>query len=101
MANAIFTFTTGIPVVWEVDIQRVPAHAGGAMNHSKRLLFGALSSLLLAVGFVRAADRFDPVTNDLTSKAGQQLYGSPDCTQLCDEVSASPDCTQLCDEVSD
>jgi hypothetical protein len=101
MANTFFTITTGIPVVWRVDIWRASRHVREAMNHSKRLLFGALSSLLLAVGFVRAADRFDPVTNDLTSKAGQQLYGTPDCTQLCDEVSATPDCTQLCDEVSD
>jgi hypothetical protein len=32
------------------------------MNSLKRLLFGLLSSLLLAAGFAHAADRFDPVS---------------------------------------
>ena len=47
------------------------------MNNIKRLLFGALSTLLLAAGFVRAADRFDPVTDDLT-KSGLVLRDSHD-----------------------
>ncbi len=71
------------------------------MNYLKRLLFGAFSTLLLAAGFARAADRLDPVTNDL-SKSGQEMRGAPDCVTMCDEVSnAAPDCVTMCDEVSD
>lgn len=32
------------------------------MNKPKRLILGVLSCLLLAVGFARAADRFDPMS---------------------------------------
>jgi hypothetical protein len=70
------------------------------MKNTKRLLFGALSSLLLAAGFVRAADRLDPVTSQLAD-AAQAMRGSPDCAQFCDEVSSAMDCAQFCDEVSD
>jgi hypothetical protein len=37
------------------------------MNSTKRFFLGLVSSLLLAVGFVRAADRFDPVSRALPS----------------------------------
>lgn len=33
------------------------------MNASKRLLLGVVSTLLLAAGFARAADRFDPMNH--------------------------------------
>jgi hypothetical protein len=32
------------------------------MNTTKRLVFGVLASLLLAVGFAQAANRLDPVS---------------------------------------
>ena len=35
------------------------------MNTTKRLLLGVISSLLLAIGFARAADRLDPMSSSL------------------------------------
>lgn len=51
------------------------------MKTNKRFLLGLLSSLLLACGFVRAAGRFDPMS-DLSS--GVQVNSiAPDCDGLC------------------
>ena len=55
------------------------------MKNLKRFLFGALSSLLFAVGFVRAADRLDPMSRNLPSiDTGSAQIGAPDCSTFCD-----------------
>ena len=45
------------------------------MNTIKRLVLGVLSCLLLAAGFVRAADRLDPLTQTL--RVGNESVGAP------------------------
>jgi hypothetical protein len=55
-----------------------------AMNSIKRLVFGVISSLLLAAGFVRAADRLDPMTNSLRFSTDHgSLDAAPPCTEPC------------------
>lgn len=43
------------------------------MNTTKRLIFGILSSVLLAVGFAKAADQFDPMTRNIQHSVGAPL----------------------------
>jgi ABC-type amino acid transport substrate-binding protein len=40
------------------------------MNTTKRFIFGALASLLLAVGFANAADRLDPMSRSVGTTVG-------------------------------
>jgi hypothetical protein len=55
------------------------------MKNLKRLVLGVLSSLLFAAGFANAADRLDPMSEDLRSVADQPAeVSAPDCTNLCD-----------------
>lgn len=54
---------------------------GNVMNTTKRLVFGALASLLLAVGFANAADRLDPMSRS----AGTILGVADDPAPPCDE----------------
>lgn len=56
-------------------------------NPTQRLLLGVFSSLLLAAGFSRAANRFDPMNASL-GQAGtlQAGAGAPPCTEPCDAV---------------
>ena len=54
-----------------------------AMNKNKRFFLGLISSLLFAVGFARAAEHFDPMTQ---SRANGQVNISgvaPDCLSAC------------------
>ena len=55
-----------------------------AMNSITRIVSGLLSSLLLAAGFVRAADRLDPINNSLRLSNHNHSVGvaSP-CTVPC------------------
>jgi hypothetical protein len=55
------------------------------MKKIARFVLGVLSSLLLAAGLARAADKVDPVslTNSATDSV---LTGAPECTTLCDIV---------------
>lgn len=55
------------------------------MNTNKRFVFGLLSALLLAVGFVRAADQMDPMNRILKdSDKGACADGpAPTCTTPC------------------
>ena len=46
------------------------------MNTTKRLIFGILSSVLLAVGFAKAADQLDPITQNLPRTVGLPLQDS-------------------------
>jgi hypothetical protein len=55
---------------------------GIVMKNTKRFVLGLVSSLLLAVGFVRAADSLDPVLND-ASTASNQLGVADSCTAQC------------------
>ena len=58
------------------------------MNSIKRLVFGVISSLLLAAGFVRAADRLDPMTNSLRISTDFGTVGmAPPCTAPCEIAS--------------
>lgn len=62
------------------------------MNSLKRLVFGVISSLLLAAGFVRAADRLDPMTKSLRISNGNTTVGvaapcTVPCTVPCDIAS--------------
>jgi len=55
------------------------------MKNLKRFIFGALSSLLFAVGFARAADHFDPMSRSLPqTNNDSSIAGAPDCTSICD-----------------
>jgi hypothetical protein len=54
------------------------------MNSLKRFLFGALSALLFATGFSRAADRLDPLSQNLGSAPLSAINGCADnCTGPC------------------
>jgi hypothetical protein len=53
------------------------------MKNTKRLVFGLISSLLLAVGFVRAADSLDPVVKDAAVSSSQTLGVADDCSTQC------------------
>ena len=65
MATPFFEWPTGIPVVETIAKCMAAEMVEDAMNTIKRLVFGVLSCLLLAVGFARAADRLDPMTQSL------------------------------------
>ena len=53
------------------------------MNTTKRLIFGVLASLLLAVGFANAADRLDPVSKSVGTTLGvtEDPVPGPNCDQ--------------------
>jgi hypothetical protein len=58
------------------------------MNSLTRFVYGLLSSLLLAVGFVRAADRLDPMTNNLQISDDHSNVGIAEpCTVPCEIAS--------------
>jgi hypothetical protein len=58
------------------------------MNSTKRLVFGLVSTFLLAAGLARAADRFDPMSQSLRPVAGDMVLsdgtGAPPCSMPCD-----------------
>ena len=57
-----------------------------AMNSTKRLIFGILSSVLLAGGFARAADRLDPMSQSLRPTASDVVLSdgpTPPCVPPC------------------
>jgi hypothetical protein len=55
------------------------------MKNIKRLLFGALSTVLLTAGFANAATHFDPISNDLSGSTTEELHGTDSCTSgVCD-----------------
>jgi hypothetical protein len=86
MATAI-SKTTGIPVNGAMVYTRFSAPIGFAMKNLKRLVFGVLSSLLLAVGFVQAADHLDPMSRSLSVNQENSVSSTaPDCSGLCDVV---------------
>jgi hypothetical protein len=81
-------FSTGSPVVCAVARQGKIGKIHVAMNSTKRLVFGVISSLLLAAGFVRAADRLDPMTNSLRISTDNNTVGiAVPCTVPCDIAS--------------
>jgi len=51
------------------------------MKTTKRMLFGLFSSLLLAIGFARAADVLDPISRSLSAADQDRgaLLASLDC----------------------
>jgi hypothetical protein len=49
------------------------------MKTTNRFVFGLASSLLLAAGFVRAADRLDPVLKGSTAPSKNSLDVAEDC----------------------
>lgn len=55
------------------------------MKHIKRFVFGVASSVLFALGLVRAADRFDPLSQ------------GPIIADLQAEVSTAPYCANECE----
>jgi hypothetical protein len=54
------------------------------MNTTKRFVFGILSSVLLAVGLVRAADSLDPVNASLPPVDIEITDSTPDSSSVCD-----------------
>lgn len=55
------------------------------MKNSYRLLLGVLSGLMLSAGFVNAANRLDPLANQLNATSSQATRTTaPDCTSYCD-----------------
>lgn len=57
-----------------------------AMNSAKRLVLGVVSTLLLAAGLARAADRLDPMSqSDRLTLGGTVVTGAsvPPCTLPC------------------
>lgn len=57
-----------------------------AMNSIKRLIFGVVSTLLLAAGLARAADRLDPMSQSLHLSSGDVVLSDgpvPPCTTSC------------------
>jgi hypothetical protein len=84
MAIAIST-STGIPVIAAVELGDWAREIPRAMKNLKRLVFGALSSLLFTIGFARAADQLDPMSQSLPQvNTDSAISGAPDCTTLCD-----------------
>lgn len=78
---------TGSPVVGTVAMPGEMMEIFNAMNSITRLVYGLLSSLLLAAGFVRAADRFDPTNNSSTNSFGESQLGiAAPCTEPCQIV---------------
>ena len=84
MAIAIST-TTGIPVIPTIAFGERGREISTAMKNLKRLVLGALSSLLFTIGFARAADQLDPMSQSLPQvNTDSAISGAPDCTTLCD-----------------
>jgi hypothetical protein len=55
------------------------------MKNLKRLVLGVLSSLLFTIGFARAADLLDPMSQSLPQiHTNSVISGAPDCGTLCD-----------------
>jgi hypothetical protein len=55
------------------------------MKNLKRLVLGVLSSLLFTIGFARAADLLDPMSQSLPQINNNSAVSSiPDCSTLCD-----------------
>ena len=50
------------------------------MKSIKRILLGIISSLLLAVGFVRAADSLDPVLKGASGSDSNAMRVADGCT---------------------
>ena len=50
------------------------------MKTTKRLVLGVVSSLLLAVGFVRAADSLDPVLNGSSGSTAKSMGVADSCS---------------------
>jgi hypothetical protein len=69
------------------------------MKNIKRFALGALSSLLFTIGFARAADLLDPMSQGLPQiKSASAISSAPDCSSLCDiNISSAPDCSSFCD----
>jgi hypothetical protein len=68
------------------------------MKNTKRFVLGLTSSLLLAAGFARAADRLDPVVNH--ESPANALKAADGCTAACwavdKSLEAADGCTAAC-----
>jgi hypothetical protein len=53
------------------------------MKTTNRFVYGLASSLLLAAGFVRAADRLDPLLNGSRQPSKNSLDVAENCTTPC------------------
>jgi hypothetical protein len=83
MATAI-SKSTGIPVIVVMDCFSLGAEGSAVMKNLKRLAFGVLSSLLFTVGFVRAAEMLDPMSQSVPVNSDAAISSTPDCGSLCD-----------------
>jgi hypothetical protein len=93
LATPFLDRPTGIPVVKAVARLTKGRIVACAMNSINRLVFGVISTLMLAFGFTRAADRLDPMNKSLRNSLDGAL-----CTFPC-EVAAP--CTFPCELASD
>ena len=74
-------------------------------TNMKRWVLGFCSTLFLAAGLVRAADKLDPLSRELTSTKGQ-LSSTQNCTTTCqlvtdESISSAPACSQMRDIAQD
>jgi hypothetical protein len=58
-------------------------------NTIKRFVFGIFSTALLAVGLVRAADQFDPMTLSVSAPDALVKGTAPDTSNECDILDVS------------
>jgi hypothetical protein len=82
----ILHFYTGIPVFNGIARGGNAKCSRHVMNSTKRFFFGVISTLLLAVGLARAADRLDPMSQSLRPTAGDIVVSDgpvPPCSLPC------------------
>jgi hypothetical protein len=71
----------------------------------KRWVLGFCSTLFLAVGLVRAADKLDPMKADLAASKGE-LMATQTCSTQCnfadaEAIKPAPACNTMCDFAND
>ena len=75
---------------WSYRIRRERARSFRRMKNLKRYILGALSTLLFAIGFARAADQLDPMSKSVSGNTDTLLAGAPDSSSYCDVMDSNP-----------
>ena len=66
------------------------------MKNIKRLALGIISSVLLAAGFARSADRLDPMNQDFPAVSNGPAAPAPDTSSFCNVSNPAPDTSSFC-----